>query len=182
MEANAIIRFTERAIFTLVLLGFVTLIFFMTLGLGPVARLVPLRVAIVTLALIVVQLVLDILPRHAERIYVTEQPHPSEARQIRGVVESPIRSNSHQSTGRLPTLKRELGVFLWMLMLPAAIYLFGFLVAVPLYTFFFLKVRSRKAYPLSIMAAAGLFCLLYGIFDILLGIPLEIGLFWRWLG
>ncbi len=174
------IRVTERAIFTLVLLAFVALIFYITLGLGPVARLVPLRVAVVTLVLILFQSLLDVLPRLAQRIHIIEQTDPLKTGQIKGVAKSPARSNSHQGAARFPTLTREVGVFLWILMIPAAIYLFGFLMAVPLYMFLFLKVRSREGYLVSIAAAIGLMCLLYGIFDILLSIRLEGGVIWRW--
>jgi len=175
------IRFSERAIFTSVLLAFCALIFWITLGLGPVARLVPLKVAVVTLALIFFQLLLDTLPRLAHRIYGNGLTDPSKTKQIKRVVKNPTRSNHHKGGGRDPTLTTELGVFLWILIIPAAIYLFGFLTAAPLYTLFFFKVHSREGWPVSLAAATGLFCLLYGLFDVLLNTRLEAGIFWRWL-
>ena len=173
------IRASERAIFTSVLLAFCAIILWITLEMGPVARLVPLKVVVVTLALIFFQLLLDTLPRLAHKIYGNGLNYPTKTKQIQRAVENPTLSNNHIGGGRDSTLATELGVFLWILMIPFAIYLFGFLTAAPLYTLFFFKVRSREGWPISLVAAAGLFCLLYGIFDILLNTRLVAGIFWQ---
>ncbi len=62
------IKFSERTLFTLIITAFVSLLFYLTVNLSPVARLVPLTLLIPTLGLLIFHLVLDLVPR-LEEIY-----------------------------------------------------------------------------------------------------------------
>ena len=55
-------KFSEKTLFTLIIMAFVSLLFYLTANLSPVARLVPLTVLIPTLGLLTFQLVLDLVP------------------------------------------------------------------------------------------------------------------------
>jgi hypothetical protein len=173
------IKFTERTAFTLVLLAFTALIFYITLGLGPVARLVPLRVVVVTLALILLQLLLDLFPQLTEKTYASTQTDPFKTEQIKGIDKGLSRHNHSNVQQEIPTFRKELRIFLWLLVIPTSIYLFGFFTAAPLYIFFSFKVWSREGWLKSIAAAIGLWSLLYVILHILLSIRLEGGIFWH---
>ena len=64
----------------------------------------------------------------------------------------------------------------WMLGFFAAIVLLGFMVAVPLFLFLYLKVQARERWPMSIGLTAAVFAVFYGLFDALLHLPFPAGL------
>lgn len=177
-----IIKFTGQALFSLVLLILVSLIFYISLDLGRLARLVPLRVVVVTLALVVFQLLLDLLPGLAERNNADGETGALEIGQGEGIGKIVPKSDLAKIQVRIPRSQKELGVFLWVLAIPAFIYLFGFLTTLPLYTFLSFKLRSRESWLVSTATASLVLCLIYGVFVILLGARLEEGVFWHWLG
>jgi hypothetical protein len=55
----------------------------------------------------------------------------------------------------------EARLMLWMLLLPAMAWSFGMLVALPAYTMVYLRVRSRESWRGALLAAAGLWAVLY---------------------
>ena len=61
------IKLNGKALFTLMMLAFAGLIFYLTLDLSRVARLVPLAVVIPTLVVLILQLLLDLVPGLAEK-------------------------------------------------------------------------------------------------------------------
>ena len=63
----------------------------------------------------------------------------------------------------------------WMLAFFAAIVLLGFMTAVPLFLFVYLKLQAREGWALSIGLTAGVFALFYGLFDALLHLPFPAG-------
>ena len=64
----------------------------------------------------------------------------------------------------------------WILAFFAAIVLLGFLAAVPLFLFLYLKLQAREGWALSIGLTAGAFAVFYGLFDALLHLPFPAGL------
>ena len=63
----------------------------------------------------------------------------------------------------------------WMLAFFAAIVVLGFMIAVPLFVFLYLKLQAREGWTLSIGLAAGVFAVFYGLFDALLHLPFPAG-------
>ena len=64
----------------------------------------------------------------------------------------------------------------WMLAFFAAIVLVGFMIAVPLFLFLYLKVQAREGWPMSIGLTLAVFAAFYGLFDMLLHLPFPAGL------
>jgi len=164
-------------VFTLLLLSFVLILFIFTLDLGRVARLVPLKVVVPTLVLLVVQLVLELVPKLAQRFKRFEKLRfdKSEQLQEKTRIHSPV-SVTENSRG-----KRELHMFAWILSLPVFIYFFGFLIAIPMFMLFYLRWRSGERWLFSILMTAGMWGLLYGVFVIALRTHFYEGLLWNWL-
>ena len=64
----------------------------------------------------------------------------------------------------------------WMLGFFAAIVVVGFMIAVPLLLFLYLRLQAREGWALSISLTAGVFAAFYGLFDALLHLPFPAGL------
>jgi hypothetical protein len=168
-EAIRMIKFTQGTFFTLVLLTFTAFIFYITLGLGSLARLVPLRVVIVTFLLILFQLLLDLFSRVTEKNCTSKQTDLLKSQAFRVLGEDK----------KIPAFWEELRIFLWLLVIPTSIYIFGFLISAPLFVFITLKFWFKESWLISLGIAVGLLCLLYGVFDIFLVTHLEGGIFWK---
>lgn len=173
------IRFDEKTLFTSAMFAFVALIFSLTLGLGRVARLVPMVVVIPTLGLLLFQLLIDMFPRVAEKFSRFEKKDVFRV--------EPLREKSHNEAGAEQgeegsRRSQEMIAFLWLSSMLALIYLFGFLIALPVYIFLYLRKRSDEGWLMSAAIAAGMFSLIYGVFILTLGIRLYEGNLWKWLG
>jgi hypothetical protein len=173
------IRFTQGTVFTLVLLTFTAIIFYLTLDLGPVARLVPRYIVIVTLALIGIQLLLDLFPRLTERTGALKRIDPQNTEGFINMVMYQPDSKPLIDRQNPPSFQKELEIFVWLLLIPLLIYLFGFLTASPLFVFVSFRLWLREGWLISIATAIGLWSLLYGVFVILLGTHLEGGIIWQ---
>ena len=64
----------------------------------------------------------------------------------------------------------------WMLGFFAAIVLVGFMIAVPLFLFLYLKLQAREGWPMSIGLTLIVFAAFYGLFEALLHLPFPAGL------
>ena len=67
----------------------------------------------------------------------------------------------------------------WVLGFPLAIYLFGFLVAIPVFILGFIKLRGRS-WAIAVTIAAITTVIIYGIFELGLKSDLWEGLVFRW--
>ena len=63
----------------------------------------------------------------------------------------------------------------WMLAFFAAIVLLGFMIAVPLFLFLYLKLQAGEGWTLSIGLTAAVFAAFYGLFEALLHLPFPAG-------
>jgi hypothetical protein len=72
--------------------------------------------------------------------------------------------------------KRERSVVFWFVGCTAAIYLFGFMVGIPLFIFLFLKLWAKESWTLSIGLALAVSIVVYVAFVYLLRVPLHSGL------
>ncbi|MDB5974757.1 MAG: tripartite tricarboxylate transporter TctB family protein [Nevskia sp.] len=73
-------------------------------------------------------------------------------------------------------LRKDMPIYLWVWSFVGAVVAFGFVIAAPLMLFGYLKFRSRESWWLSLILAASVLALLYGLFQIALGVPLFEGL------
>ena len=169
------IRFNEKALFTILLMTFAGLLFYLTINLSPVARFVPLTVLIPTLGLLIFQLALDLVPGLEERYRRFEKADLFGIERIRERVTADKIDKVSQS-------RQEFNLMLWLLMLVASIYLFGLMIALPAYTFLYLRWRSRESWKLSITIAIGIYCLIYSVFILALRVRLYEGHLLGWLG
>lgn len=171
------INLNEKSLFTFLLLAFVAVVFFLTLGLGRIARLVPLVVAVPTLGLLAIQSILDVMPRLAGKSGAFDK------KDVFGV--RPLLEKRQVRVDREPAgtrrRSRELTTVLWLSLMFALIYLCGFVVALPTYTFLYLKRRSGAGWRTSAAVAAGMVALLYGVFVFVLPVRMYEGLLWNWL-
>jgi len=171
-------RSRARTGFTVLLFSLTGLLFIQTMGLGRVARLVPLKVLVPTLVLLALQLALDLFPALGRRFSPFERVRFVKADHYRDQAKP---SSTAPDPGRaFPGTEGRL--FLWLLLFPVLIYFSGFPTAAPLYLFLFLKVRSGESLVLSAASAAVMWGFLLGVFTFLLDVPLHRGLLWRWLG
>jgi hypothetical protein len=172
------IQIKGKIIFTLLVLAYVGIILYFTLHLGRTARMVPLIVIIPTLALLVLQVLLDIVPgfgRMKANFGKTD---------IYRVVRSKekIQEGPEISAEKMTPIRSELSVLLWALIMLFFIYLFGLIIALLLYIFIHLKKRSNEGWIISIAMAAttsGLLCLVLFLLPHSL---LYKGNLWIWLG
>lgn len=72
--------------------------------------------------------------------------------------------------------------FLWLLGVFAAAYLLGQLTALPLFVLLYLRLASGESWRFSAIAAAVVWCGLYGVFELALSIAWLDGVLWPWLG
>lgn len=174
------IKLNENALFTLLLIAFVSVILSLTFGLGRVGRLVPLTVAIPALGLLAFQLMLDLWPQVAKNYSRLEKKDLFRVEPLRE--KSRANTSSEGAAERMIRRGRESIAFLWLALIFLLIYLFGFLIALPAFTFLYLKVRSGEGWIMSVLRAAGMCVLVYGVFMLALDIRLHEGQVWHWFG
>lgn len=71
--------------------------------------------------------------------------------------------------------RRTSAIALWILGIFAAVYLLGFLVAIPLSAVTYLRFAARESWATSVGVAAVCWALVFGVFDRLLHLPLPPG-------
>ena len=78
-------------------------------------------------------------------------------------------------------LSREVRMFGWFITFVAGLVLFGFLYAGPVLVSVYLYFSGREKWYVCLIAAAGAWAILYGIFEQFLGLPLFEGLVFQWI-
>jgi hypothetical protein len=73
-------------------------------------------------------------------------------------------------------LRKDIPIYLWVWAFVFAVVAFGFVLAAPVMLFAYLRFRSRESWWLSLLLSAGILALLYGLFQVALGVPLFEGL------
>ena len=146
--------------FALVLVAVFGYSFATALGYPEDARLLPLAVALPGLALAAIQVVLSLRPA----------PAPLESA-----------ADEETLTPRERT-RRTAEAAAWILGIFLAIYLIGFLIAVPVAAVAYLRVMAREGWVASLVVAVLCWALVFGIFDRVLHIPLPTGQLFRLFG
>lgn len=147
-------RVTASIFFAFGLWLSVGVLFALTMSLGRVSGWLPLRVIVLTFALLSFQLarqiILGLSKRHSQ---VEEHPRAEE-------------------------WARVWTSLAWILFLLVSTALLGFLVGAPFFTALYLKFRARESWRDSLAVAAAVWGVCYGVFATVLGAPLYEGLLW----
>lgn len=116
-------------------------------------RLFPWVVGIPALALTLWQLVSDL--RGSGAAVDSEEAAP------RAFVDVPVDQTIPETVRHERTLK----AMAWILGFVAGLWLLGFLIAIPLFVFFYLKWEARAAMPMAILLALATELFIWGVFD-----------------
>jgi hypothetical protein len=73
-------------------------------------------------------------------------------------------------------LRKDVPIYLWVWSFVIGIVAFGFIYAAPVTLFAYLRFRSRESWWLSLLLPLAVLGLLYGLFQVALGVPLFEGL------
>jgi hypothetical protein len=73
-------------------------------------------------------------------------------------------------------LRKDGPIYLWVWAFVIAVVAFGFIIAAPVMLFAYLRLRSRESWWLSLLLPVLVLALLYGLFQVALGVPLFEGL------
>jgi len=137
------------------------------------ARLVPLIVGIPTLFLVFIQFLLETIPsfskfkKNIEGVNVFGKPKILQERKL-GKEENNQRNNKKS--------RDEKNILLWIILLVFAIWLIGFLIAIPLFIILFFSLNNIFKLHQSILASLITITIVYLLFDKLLGLTLYKGL------
>lgn len=136
-------------------------------SLGPVARRMPLAVALATLLLLVLELVREV------RLEAASGGAGSLSAEASAEAEAPRSSRRHSS---------ERLMFSWIGVLLALIVLVGMRAGVPLFLLAYMRVHFHESWRASLLLSASIAILLAAGLQYLLGLPLHPGVIAGWLG
>ncbi len=77
---------------------------------------------------------------------------------------------------------RTLNIFSWIFGLFILIWLVNFKIAVPLFTFFYIKFQARENLLISFLLTGIMIALIIGVFDLILHVPWPKGVIQSWIG
>lgn len=119
------------------------------------ARLFPLAIAVPSLVLAVLLAVISV--------------------RSRGIVTVDADADAEAALAPEERTRRTAEIGAWFLGIFAAVYLLGFLVAIPLAAMAYLRFAARESWSTSVAVAALCWALVFGVFDRLLHVPLPAG-------
>jgi len=158
-------------VFALVLLG-ITLFFVLgSLSYDPLARQLPLLVGIPVVVFLILQILMQLFPKSfawlermdSRRVIRVDQSLAAQAKAVRA---------AREEKGR------ELEFYAWTGVFLLAIYLLGFLTAVPLFLIGLLYLRLKEKLWVSLVVAAVMWVVGYLGFIQLMEVPLFKGILW----
>lgn len=155
----------ERLIVTAILLVLVVIVVALSAGLSPVARWMPLVVALPTLGLLCLEVVAD-----AARAGGLSRLALLNTRGLSRLVAGAGRSRAEPSDTE--QRRQELQALLWLGAAIVAVLTLGMLVGLPCYLLLYLRVRARERWTLAIGLAGGFLLVMYAGLDRLLRVPL----------
>jgi len=179
-------KFTRDSIFSFGMSIVIALFVILSFPLSRVAKTIPLLVSIPTLTLILIQFLVDIMPRWEGKIekyggsLFTEQEEKAKtiAKDSIGFSVYPV--DERESIYK--TDKKELKMFSWIFGLFVLIYFIGYLVAVPLFLILYFKLRAREGWITSIGLTILVCGAMYTLFIFFLQVPLWKGALFGGLG
>ena len=162
----------DKIAFTAFLLLCGLLFLRLTLPLGRIAQMVPIRVLVPTIALLVLQLVIDWRARR--NMIVSGRRDPETC----GLVAAKHRVNGSPDR-RLKILNaRENHILVLLVLLPVLIYLVGFIVAAILIIWFYYRFYLKKSFLISAALSLSATIFFYFLMIMLLGMDIRSGLVW----
>jgi hypothetical protein len=156
---------TSSGIFTLSAIIFVVLVLYASTGYPPRARYVPQVIGIFSLICLAIQLVLDCFPALGNRYREVEEVN---------VFNRNIYGEKAPGVGGT-RLQLEINTFSWLVALLAGLLLFGFLISIPFYILFYLRLQAHISWLKSAICAVGTWLFVYLIFARLFEIRLYTG-------
>ena len=154
----------------LIIAGFLVL----SISYSPTARLVPMIIAIVGMVCIGLQL-LSSLPGLSEKLsFLSQKKDFFDTAAVKGKKIKPEVEPAEDKAPRVDAIPvREM--FGWVILFSGLIFLFGFLLAVPVLVCIYLKYRARAGWVTSIASALGIEIVMYFGFVVLLEVFLYKG-------
>ena len=160
---------TEEKVFTFFLLGIVGLMLVLTFGYRPGTRLLPQILGMCTLGLMIFLCMMVISPKFASWYQKVEGKSP-----LMGMSKELIESG--KKVEQKDMKKREISVVGWLLFLMGITYILGFLVAIPLFLFLFLKLWAKEGWVLSLCMSGTVLGVVFFVFVYILQLPLHEGI------
>ena len=142
-----------------------------SLPLGPVARRMPMAVAILTLVLLALELARNI--RQSREGLAAESGHEATLSAGSSAKGDAPRMPSRQTTERV--------LFMWMGGLLVLVLLVGMAAGVPLFLLAYMRVHFRESWRASLLLSGAMAVLLAAGLQYLLGLPLHPGVVGGWL-
>ncbi|HUF43483.1 MAG TPA: tripartite tricarboxylate transporter permease [Verrucomicrobiae bacterium] len=155
-------KFNPGAIFTLFILSLFVIGIYTSAEWQIQARLFPWVVGIPGLVMCVMQILGDLFKRG-----------DASDQDTHGAMDLPV----DRSVPVAIVVKRAVNAFGWVLGVFAAIWIVGFVVAVPLFVFVYLSLQAREKIWISTAYAVGILTLIIGVFHLILSVPWPEGLF-----
>ncbi|NWG75669.1 MAG: tripartite tricarboxylate transporter TctB family protein [Rubrivivax sp.] len=151
-------KLKAKSFFSLFLIFFFGVVIVGALGYNPKARLIPLVIALPCLAMAIAQFILD-LGKGRKRGISGEEELFREV--MEKVTHQEIVINEEKKEKKSSREARELfNSIFWILGFSALIFLFGFLIAIPVFTILFMRYK-RESWWLSFSIAGGLWLSVY---------------------
>lgn len=162
---------TEEKVFTYFLLSVVCFMLLLSINLRTASRKIPIAIGICTLILMIILTLMTLSSRFASWYHKMES---SSSKPFTGMGNS--EKDTDEKTDPSKIRKRELSIVGWLVFLTAATYIFGFLVAVPLFLLLFLKLWGKEGWVLSISVSGTVLGVIFFIFSYILQIPFHEGI------
>jgi ABC-type branched-subunit amino acid transport system permease subunit len=161
-----------NAVFALALLSVVLFFVVGALDYDELARQVPLIVGIPTAGLLIIQFLVQLFPRAFARL---DRSDTSELIQV----DETLLTQAEASRRPRRDQRRELELHAWIGGFILAIYVAGFLVAIPGFLFGLVYFRLREKLWVTVVTVAVMWIVAYVGFQTLMEVPLFKGVFWE---
>lgn len=143
-------RKTGSLIFSFVLFSFVLILVILDFGYPRQARLVPLIIGVPTLFLIVYVIVGEAWMPRLLKHFETDITKIATGQPAHALAPRPSRTDTHRSGG----WKSVVVIIAWMIVLLITVFLFGFLIGLPLFILAYLKVQARAGWTSGLLVSA----------------------------
>jgi hypothetical protein len=136
---------------------------------------------LVTLGIIALQLVLDFTPRLREKNQSSVHRDPIRWKRRNDIDKNQAGYWIKNANLKSSTSSRELVIMIWLFAMLASIYLFGFLIAMPLFVFVSLLFMMRERWIITAAVTLSVALILYCILFLLVQNHSIGGILWRFL-
>jgi len=173
-------KLRSQSLFTLFYIFFFVFVIIGAIGYNAKARLIPLVVAIPCLAMSILQFTLDLRKQKVKGRSIEDDL-------FHGVMEKMIHQeviateDEKKGKKRSGKAKPFFKIVLWLLFFYVSVFLFGFLITIPLFTILFMRSKGERWLP-TFSCAAGLWLTIYLAFVVAARISLYEGLVFRLFG